>query len=147
MDVFCLCLDGGGSGGTGPAAAVYAGELAAATLAASAALAHAGVALRDLVCACSLARVVPGGDAVGGASAADPLLLLDPLAAELVAARGVAFVAAMPSCEQVTSMQLGGAWPPDALEEAIELALDGCRSLDVGLRNVLQEAVAAERVR
>jgi len=140
VDVFVLCLDGGGGGGQGPAAAAYAGELAAATLAASLALAHAGVALRDLVVAVSLARVaVPGG---GGDA-----LLLDPTATELAAAAGVAFLAALPSCDAVASLALHGNWPPDALAEAVELALDGARSLDAPLREQLRAALAAEQPR
>lgn len=139
VDVFVLCLDGGGCGGGGPAAASFAGELAAATLSASLALAHAGVALRDLVAAVSLARVAGGGG--GGEDA----LLLDPSPAELAAAAGWAFLAALPSCDAVASLALGGEWPAEAVEEAVELALDGARSLDPPLRALLRDAVAAER--
>ncbi len=123
VDVYALVLDAHGS------------ELAAAVMAASLALGHAGVAARDLVCACGAACVPSGG------AQEDPLgtLLLDPSPAEVAAATGAALVAAMPVNDGVTLMQCTGHWPADGADEAVEACLEACRSLDAGLRAALRE--------
>ena len=133
VDVFCLCLDSGcGEGGVD--APLMGGELAVATMAASLALAHAGVEMRDLVCACSVA-------CASGGAGEEALLLLDPLASELPRAGGSLFVAAMTSYDAQTLQLTREVWSdPEVLLEARELALDACRSLDVGLREQLRLA-------
>jgi len=134
VDVFCLCLDSGCGGG--PDASLMGGELAAATMAASLALAHAGVEMRDLVCACSVA-------CASGGAGEEAVLLLDPLASELPRAAGSLFVAAMTSCDAQTLQLTREVWnDPELLLEARELALDACRSLDAGLREQLRQSLS-----
>lgn len=121
VDVFVLILEAKG------------GELPAAVLAASMALAHAGVAMRDLVTCCSLARI-------------KGVLYLDPMPAELAAADATATVAVMSRADEVTQMLLSGEWEGDASTEAFELCIDGCAMLDEALRESLRQQTATARV-
>jgi|APGre2960657444_1045066.scaffolds.fasta_scaffold00273_12 ribonuclease PH len=123
VDVYILLLDAHGS------------ELQAAVMAASLALAHAGVHCRDLVTACGVA-LLRGSQAGCEASGA---LILDPTDDEIADATAAAVVTAMPCCDCVTHLGLQGGWAGDGGEEALEIGLEGCKSLDEGLRRALRE--------
>ena len=70
-------------------------------------------------------------------------LVLDPLPAELAAARASATVTALPSAGGATSVTLRGLWEGAAgAEEALETALDACAVLDQALRGAMQAAAA-----
>ena len=116
VDVYVLVLQADGA------------ELPGAVMAASLALAHAGVACRDLVAACTVAQL---GEE----------LLLDPTPAEVAGARAAATVTALPAAGGATSVTLRGLWAgPGGAEEAVETALDACAVLDQALRGSLQAA-------
>jgi len=118
VDVYCLVLQADG------------GELPCACMAASLALAHAGVACRDLVSAATVAQV--------GAE-----LLLDPLPAEVAGASASATLTSLPSAGGATSCTLRGLWRgAQGAEEAMETALDACAVLDQALRGALQASAA-----
>jgi exosome complex component MTR3 len=128
VDVFLLVLDACGA------------EPQAAICAASCALAHAGVEMRDLVSAAAVALLPPppGGP---------PSLLLDPLPSELPHAEATALVAALAGSEQLALLSLAGEWGgecEEALAEALEAGLEAARGIDTGLRAALREAVQKE---
>mmetsp|Transcript_29581 Transcript_29581/g.56837 ORF Transcript_29581/g.56837 Transcript_29581/m.56837 type:complete len:257 (+) Transcript_29581:93-863(+) len=101
------------------------GETAAAITCASAALAHAGIPMRDLVAGASVAYVQ--GD-----------LLLDPSSLEERSADGVLTMAMMSSANEASQMFANGAWPNTRLTEAMELCMDGCAQLDELMRDQLR---------
>lgn len=101
------------------------GEAPAIITCASAALAHAGIQMRDLVTACSAAHV---GEE----------LLLDPTDCEERRAEGAFFLALMPQSNQVTHLSLTGEWTPQSMAEAMELCTDGCVGLDSLVRDCLR---------
>ena len=116
-------------------------ELPAAVAAASAALAQAGVAMRDLVSACSVTRVSPSSSSSAtSASTSASTLLLDPTAAEEVMSDGGVTIAHIERWE-ATQVVVTGSWDSDALDEAIQLAASGCARVDQALREVLREGV------
>jgi ribonuclease PH len=129
-----------------------AGELPAAVMAASLALAHAGVACRDLVAACTVVRPADRAHAAQAELTRAPAqaqvgdeLVLDPLLSELAAARASATVTALPASGGATSVALRGLWEgAGAAEEAVETALDACAVLDQALRGALQAAAAPQ---
>ena len=125
VDVFLLVLD------------AHGGESAACVVAASCALARAGVPLRDLVWAATVARSPrPPHD-----------LVADPTAFEVDACDGCAvFVAALSACEEVVAVAAAGPWPPghDATAEAVELAIDVVKGVDEPLRAALRTAAAVD---
>lgn len=106
------------------------GETGAAITAASAALADAGIELRDLAPACHVAR-------------SHGALLLDPSTAESAQADGALLLGAMPTWQEVTVVQAAGAWAPSDLAAAQQLALGGCVQLRQVVRGALVEAAAA----
>ncbi len=129
IDVFVLVLEADGP------------VLAASITAASLALADAGLEMRDLVSACSVACT-----ALPDASVA---LLLDPNAAEMVVlsqARGALLtVAYMAHLNRVTqSALLQGALPVAHSQRALELAVDACKKLATAMREALVAGAKAK---
>ena len=122
VDVYVTMLEAAGA------------ELPAAVACAAAALAHAGVAMRDLVSACSVARR-PGTEKDGARGGA---LLLDPTTAEERRADGAVTLAHMSRLGEATQVFATGSWDGDALDEAIQLAASGCARVDQALREVLR---------
>ena len=122
VDVYVTVLEAAGA------------ELPAAVACAAAALAHAGVAMRDLVSACSVARR-PGTEKEGARGGA---LLLDPTTAEERRADGAVTLAHMSRLGEATQVFATGSWDGDALDEAIQLAASGCARVDQALREVLR---------
>lgn len=114
LDVYVLVLQSGGS------------DLALSITAASLAIAHAGVAMWDLVCACQVGSV-------------GKRLLLDPsnTEEELVEAR--ALVAALPLANEVTEVIMDGVWMDETAHAAVQLGLGGCLQLDEAMRACLRE--------
>ena len=129
VDVYATVIEAGGA------------ELSATVAAASAALAQAGVAMRDLVSACSVSRVTEGGAEGGAEGNAEGVstLLLDPTAAEEEAADGAVTIAHMSTGGEATQIVVTGAWDVDALDEAMQLAASGCARVDQALREVLRQ--------
>mmetsp|Transcript_37546 Transcript_37546/g.63205 ORF Transcript_37546/g.63205 Transcript_37546/m.63205 type:complete len:254 (-) Transcript_37546:241-1002(-) len=101
------------------------GEVAAAITCASAALAHAGIPMRDLVIGASVAQV-------------EGELVLDPSSAEERLADGVLVLGMTSSANEVTQLVVKGAWSAAATTEAMELCMDGCAQLDEVVREVLR---------
>ena len=133
VDVYLTVLEAAGA------------ELPAAVACACAALVHAGVAMRDLVSACSVARrPIAGNDGKSG----DGALLLDPTTSEERQADGAVTIAHMSTLGEATQVVVTGSWGEDALDEAIQLAASGCARVDQLLREVLRAgAEDAARVR
>ena len=125
VDVYATVIEAGGA------------ELSATVAAASAALAQAGVAMRDLVSACSVSRVTEGG--AEGNDEGLSTLLLDPTAAEEEAADGAVTIAHMSTGGEATQIVVTGEWEVDALDEAMQLAASGCARVDQALREVLRQ--------
>lgn len=123
VDVYVTVLEASGA------------ELPAAVAASTAALAHAGVAMRDLVSACSVARrpaSIGGNSEIG-------TLLLDPTTSEERNADGAVTVAHMSTLGEATQVVATGAWDVSDLDEAIQLAASGCARVDQAMREVLRE--------
>lgn len=118
LHVYCTVLEGDGA------------EVAVAITAAALAVAEAGVAMRDLVSACSVARV-------------RGQLLLDPTAQETAREDGGVTLAATGTGGEVAQLVTRGRWSDGELKEALELALGGCAQLDAAGRAALREAEAA----
>lgn len=133
------------------------GVFAAAVAGASLALADAGVAMRDVVCAGSAAVIEVAG---GGASSAKRnngpgkekkpekalhRAIADPTEDEVLRASGVVTIAMMPSWREVTVWDQFGRMSLSASAEATELARDGCVTLQKFLRNCLVNGKGAGR--
>jgi ribonuclease PH len=102
------------------------GEAVACVLAASAALARAGVESRDLVSACECARA-------GGR------ILLDPTREEVEVSDGKVFLAQMPSLEAYAKTEAFGRWSADETQRALDVCAAGCNRFDAVLRDALRE--------
>ena len=126
MDVYVTVLEAAGA------------ELPAAVAAATAALANAGVAMRDLVSACSVARRPSGGGEGKNQKQPHGVLLLDPTTSEERNADGAVTVAHMSTVGEATQVVATGSWDADGLDEAIQLAVSGCARVDQALRLVLR---------
>ena len=146
VDVFATVLEANGS------------ELCATIAAASAALCEAGVAMRDLVSACTVTRnrrtttttEVPGGGADGGADggaeggADGPnALLLDPARGEAAAAEAGVTLAYMCRLGEASQVVATGTWDGESLDDAVQLAASGCARVDAALREALRSSVPA----
>ena len=144
VDVFATVLEANGS------------ELCATIAAASAALCEAGVAMRDLVSACTVTRnrrtttttttEVPGGGADGGAEggADGPnALLLDPARGEAAAAEAGVTLAYMCRLGEASQVVATGTWDGESLDDAVQLAASGCARVDAALREALRSSVSA----
>mmetsp|Transcript_14207 Transcript_14207/g.30408 ORF Transcript_14207/g.30408 Transcript_14207/m.30408 type:complete len:253 (+) Transcript_14207:156-914(+) len=106
------------------------GEVSAAITCASAALAHAGIPMRDLVLGASVAQV-------------EGELVLDPSSSEEQRADGIMTMGMMPSANEVTQLLSKGAWAVATTTEAMELCMDGCSQLDEIVREVMRTHLAA----
>ena len=124
VDVYATVLETGG------------GELSATIAAASVALADAGVAMRDLVSACAVARV-RGDDG-------EETLVLDPSASEEGRASGSVVVACACAAGEATQAVATGRWDCDALETATRLCASGCARVDQRMREVLRAGNAED---
>jgi len=102
------------------------GEATASVLAASAALARAGVEMRDLVSACECARM-------GGR------ILLDPTREEVERSDGKVFLAQMSSLEAYATTETFGRWNADETRIALDACAAGCNRFDAVLREALRE--------
>ena len=101
------------------------GEAVACVLAASAALARAGVACRDLVSACECAR-------------AGERMMLDPTREEIETSDGMVFLAQMSSMEAYAKTETFGRWNADETERALDACAAGCNRFDAVLREALR---------
>lgn len=142
VDVFATVLEANGS------------ELCATIAAASAALCEAGVAMRDLVSACTVTRnrrtttEVPGGGAEGGAEGGgadgpNAALLLDPARGEEAAAEAGVTLAYMCRLGEASQVVATGTWDGESLDDAVQLAASGCARVDAALREALRSSVPA----
>lgn len=113
VDVHILIVEGQG------------GETSAAITCTSAALAHAGIPMRDLVMGASVAHL-------------EGQLLLDPSSHEERQAEALLSVAMTSAGNQVTQLTANGAWPPARLLQAMELCMDGTAQLDEIVRECLR---------
>lgn len=116
VDVYATVLDARG------------GEAVACVLAATAALARAGVECRDLVTACEAARI---GDRI----------VLDPDEREVAASDGKVFLAQMSSLDGYAKTEIFGRWSPDDATRALDVCAAGCQRFDATIREVLRDAL------
>lgn len=138
VDVFATVLEANGS------------ELCATIAAASAALCEAGVAMRDLVSACTVTRNrrtggadgAEGGGADGGADGPNALLL-DPARGEEAAAEAGVTLAYMCRLGEASQVVATGTWDGESLDDAVQLAASGCARVDAALREALRSSVPA----
>lgn len=107
------------------------GEVAAAITCASAALAHAGIPMRDLVLGASVAQI-------------EGELVLDPSNIEEQRADGIMTLGLMPSANEVTQLVAKGAWAAATTTEAMELCMDGCAQLDEIVREIMRAHVSTD---
>ena len=113
IDIFIEVLQAdGGTRGTG-------------IIAASLALADAGIPLRDLVAACAAGKV-------------DGQLVLDLNDVEDKEGTADLPVAYAPQMEAVTLLQMDGALTRDEFERALKLAVDGCKQIHALLKEALR---------
>lgn len=117
LDVQCTILEAGG------------GELGATIVAAAAAIASAGVDMKNVVSACTITSV----DC--------EVLLLDPSSNEEYHEQNGLVVATLGSNE-VAHVLSWGQWRSEKLKEGIELALGGCAQIEEVVRNVLKEKMS-----
>jgi len=108
-----------------------AGTRTAGITAASVALADAGIPMRDLV-----ASVAAGK--------ADGEVVLDLQKEEDQFGDADMPIAYMPQKENITLLQMDGHFEPDEFEEAVDLAVDGCKQVYEEQRRALQEKYAKE---
>lgn len=116
VDIYVTVIDARGS------------EDAACVLAASAALARAGVECRDVTSACSCARVPNVG------------VVLDPTQDEVAQSDGLVFVAQMCKVGGYTTTEVSGRWDADATAAALDAASAGCQRFDATIRDALRAA-------
>lgn len=121
VDVYVTVLEAGGA------------ELPAVVAAASAALTCAGVAMRDLVSACTVTR-----NSTGGTGTDATTLLLDPGAKEEAEADAGVTLAYMRTVGEATQVVATGTWDGDTLDDAVQLAASGCARVDAALRETLR---------
>lgn len=93
--------------------------------AASLALADAGVPMRDLVAACSAGKV-------------EDLIVLDLNDVEDKVGSADVPVAYMPNLAAITLLQMDGILTPEEFEEAVKLAIEGCRKIYVMQKEALK---------
>lgn len=98
--------------------------VAAACVACSVALADAGIELRDVVSACTVAKVAGR-------------IVVDPTAAEERMAEGGLVVALMPSLNEVTQLHQYGELSQQDIADSIELCLDGCNRVHSLMKRAL----------
>lgn len=115
VDVYVTILDAAG------------GEAVACVVAASAALARAGVEQRDLTSACECVRI-------------GKRLVLDPTEAEVESSDGKVFLAQMSSIGSVSKSEMFGRWEADESRRALEACASGCNRFDAVMREVLRGA-------
>lgn len=106
-----------------------AGTRTAGITAASVALADAGIPMRDLV-----ASIASGK--------ADGTIILDLMKEEDQNGDGDMPVAYMPQKEKITLLQMDGNFEPDEFEEAVDLAIEGCKQVYEKQRKALEEKYA-----
>lgn len=125
------------------------GVFNAAVAGASLALADAGVAMRDLVCASSAAvmKIENGDDNTGSNNGSNSnkkkkvsyQAIADPTEDEILQASGVVTIAIMPNWREVTVWDQFGKMSMESSTEAMELARDGCVTMHKFLKNCLAE--------
>lgn len=104
--------------------------LAASCVAATAAMADAGVQNYDIVAACEVAKV-------------NGTLIVDPTAHEEAVSTGGLLIAVMPSLNEITQLFQFGEMTQEDINNAIELCLDGCGSVAKVVTKVLLDSLAA----
>jgi len=116
------------------------GVFNAAVVGASLALADAGIAMRDVVCAASAAvmmKIEDNNDNTKNKKKVKYVAIADPTEDEILQASGVVTIALMPNWREVTVWDQFGKMPLSASTEAIELARDGCVTLHKFVKNCL----------
>jgi exosome complex component RRP41 len=93
---------------------------------ASLALADAGIPMRDMVAACAAGKV-------------DGRLVLDLMDLEDKMGEADLPVALMPNLNVITSLQMDGMLTPEEFEQAVDLALEGCRQTYTLQKEALKE--------
>lgn len=116
VDVFALILQSGGS------------DLAAIISCASLALAHAGIAMWDLVTAACVVRI-------------GRHLIADPSDSEQALEEGSVIIATMAGRKEVTQIALSGEWSQRQAGEAIELCMEACLGLSEVGRACLKDGL------
>jgi len=116
------------------------GVFNAAVVGASLALADAGIAMRDVVCAASAAVMKiedNNDDDTKKKKKVKYVAIADPTEDEILQASGVVTIALMPNWREVTVWDQFGKMPLSASTEAMELTRDGCVTGHMFIKNCL----------
>jgi exosome complex component MTR3 len=98
----------------------------------SLALADAGIEMYDLVASCSTVKTDRG-------------LVVDPSRGDLEQQAGYVLTALMPTRGEITALSQSGMWDGEALQQGIDLTLEGARQIHLLMRQALCEGLAKER--
>ena len=123
------------------------GVFNAAVVGASLALADAGVAMKDVVCAASAAvmKIEDNEDDDTKKKKVKYVAIADPTEDEILQASGVVTIALMPNWREVTVWDQFGKMPLSASTEAMEMARDGCVTLHKFVKNCLSNDKGGSR--
>jgi len=124
------------------------GVFNAAVVGASLALADAGIAMKDVVCAASAAvmKIEDDNDDTGkNKKKVKYVAIADPTEDEILQASGVVTIALMPNWREVTVWDQFGKMPLSASTEAIEIARDGCVTGHKFVKNCLSNDKGGSR--
>jgi len=108
------------------------GTRGAGIIAASLALADAGVPMRDLVVGCAAGKI-------------EGQIVLDLDDVEDKFGQADMPVAILPRTGEITLLQMDGMLSPEEFEEALNLAIEGCKKIHEMQRNALKRKYAVEK--
>lgn len=117
VDVYLTVMDSDGSGA----------HVSACVMAASAALARAGIECRDLVTACHAVRI-------------DGRVVVDPTSEEEEASDGCVRESRMCNGDWRTRSNATGTWNPDDMDKAYDICAQGCHAWHEAVREALRAA-------
>lgn len=117
LDIHCTVLESDGS-------------VASALInAASFALIHAGIEMKDVVSSCTVSR-----DSMNAIS-------VDPSASEEATQKGNVIVSISPASGEVTYVSVSGSWEDQELHQALRTGITGCAQVDQTMRaTIIQQA-------
>ena len=121
------------------------GVFNAAVVGASLALADAGIAMRDVVCAASAAVMKIEDNNDDTKKKVKYVAIADPTEDEILQASGVVTIALMPNWREVTVWDQFGKMPLSASTEAMEIARDGCVTQHKFVKNCLSNDKGGSR--
>ncbi|KAG0363938.1 hypothetical protein BGZ54_007956 [Gamsiella multidivaricata] len=132
IDVFITVLESDGWGSC----------LAAAITAASAALAHAGIEMLDLVAGCSASYIQTGSiSSSGSTSIGAPQIFMDADLEEEKYEQGAIVLAYMPSLNEVTHVLQSGKAEGSIISQSVEHCVESCNKIYAVMHHALLESI------